>query len=915
MKNKKTLLKIFIYLCLLGYIGLTAFLIYHSSLDGSASSNASGQVGGEIADIIDQGQDKTKLKEPKSVFIKNPITEAKIGDSHTLEVEITPADSSYKSLTFTSSDSKIATVNKSGTIKFLAKGTVVISVCSTDFNKIKDDLTIEVKEIELIDFSVSLHYNDKQLEATNNIYELNQYQSYNLSFVYNPENATNKNVEYTYDETYISITNGVINALKPTTTPIEVIMAIGEYKNIIRIKVIEEILLVEPNELVISNPITEAKVGNTHTLKVSILPKDATYKSVVYKSSDTKIATVSTSGKITFKNSGTVTIYISSKDFPNVKTEMTVEVTKIQLEDFTYGIYDGETLLEPVDGIYNLKQYHSYSISTEFTPSNASLKTISYSYSTKGIVSVSKGILNALKPTEEPVKVTMKCDGIEKTFKVLVEEEIKEIIPLESLTVTKNEVVITVGQKIKLSTLGIKYTPTDVTNKTLSYTSSDEKILDIDSSNLIGKSDGNVTLTIEHTESGKKVEVKVIVNNIIKLDSENPYSIVQNYLNFENGKYIVRNGYSGNIHLNFDENSTFTTVSYSSSNTSVITVGNDGVFSPVDEGEAVITLTIDDGILEPIIYNVVFVVKNPDYTKVEGFNINNQTIELYVGDKVRLSNDPFEIVFIPEDATNKNLSYKSNDTKIVKIESAIIKAISAGTTTITVYNSECNISKEVQIIVKNIISINNDKPFTMSQEHLKYNKDKDLYTIRNGASAKLKINFNDDTTFKEVIYSSSNESVLTVGSDGIVTPKKVGKAVITVTIDDGMSEPIIYTINVEVERTPIIEDFSAFLHKVRKSIGHFGAFLVLGIMGSFGLLLMFDKKKWLFSIPLNIALGFGVAGLTEFIQTKVPGRYGCWEDVWLDFSGYMTSTAFLTLGILTVYLIIYLKNRKNRSEV
>ena len=169
MKNKKKLLKIFIYLCLLGYIGLTAFLIYHSSLDGGSSSNASGQVGGEIADIIDQGQDKTKLKEPKSVFIKNPITEAKIGDSHTLEVEITPADSSYKSLTFTSSDSNIATVNKSGTIKFLSKGTVVISVCSTDFNKIKDDLTIEVKEIELIDFSVSLFYNDKQLEAINNI--------------------------------------------------------------------------------------------------------------------------------------------------------------------------------------------------------------------------------------------------------------------------------------------------------------------------------------------------------------------------------------------------------------------------------------------------------------------------------------------------------------------------------------------------------------------------------------------------------------------------------------------------------------------------------------------------------------------------------------------------------------------------
>lgn len=915
MKNKGKFLKIFIYLCLIGYVCLTAFLVYQSSLDGKTSSGVSGNVGGGIADIIDDGQDKTKLKEPKEVFIKNPITEAKIGESYTLKVDITPIDCSYKSLSFSSSDSKVATVTSAGKIDFLSKGVVTINVWSTEFKDIKDSITIEVTEIELIDFEVNLLFNDRPLDSTSNIYKLNQYQSYNLEFAFNPVNATNKTVKYEYNETYLSINNDVINAIKPTTFPIDITMSVGEYKKTIRIEVIEELLIIQPEKLVINNPINEAKVGTTHTLKVSILPKEATYKSLVYKSSDTNIAKVSSNGKITFINPGSVTITISSKDFKNIKTKLVIEVIKIQLEDFSFEIYDEDNLLEPLDGIYNLKQYQSYTIKNTFAPTNASLKTITYSYSVMGIVSVSKGTINALSPTEEPVEIKMKCDGIEKSFMVTVSEGTKEVVELEKLNITKTSITMKVGEKVKLSSLGITYIPTNVTSKTLSYISNDEKVVDVESSNLVAKSAGNTILTIKHEQSGLEVQVSINVENIIKVDSENPYTVTQNYISYKEDKYYIRNGYSGNIFINFDETSTYTDVKFASSNTNVIIIGTDGSFSPVSEGEAIITILIDDGISKSIEYEIKIIVENPKYTKLQNFIINNEVIELKVGDKVRLSSDPFGIEFVPEDASNKNLNYKSNNSRIVQIKSSTLQAISAGSAIITIFNKESNITKEVHVNVKNIISLDSSKPFTLKQDHLKYDKESNVYTIRNGYSTKLKVNFDEESTFKNVIYSSSDESVLTVGTDGIITPKKIGKAVITITIDDGISEPVIMTINIEVERTPLIEDFSAFLYKVRKSIGHFGAFLVLGIMGSLGLLLMFDKKKWLFSIPLNMALGFGVAGLTEYIQTKVPGRYGCWDDVWLDFSGYMTSTVILTITVLVIYLVIYLKNKKNRSEV
>lgn len=907
MKNNK-LLKIFTYLCLIGYICLTAFLIYQSSLDGKASSNVSGAVGGEIADIIDDGSDNTKLIKPTGVFINNPITEAMIGDKHALEVEITPSDCSYKSLTFTTSNKKIAKVSSSGVITFVGSGEVTITVTNSDFKEIKDEITINVKEIELIDFSVSLYKDNEKIEVNNEIYKLTQYDLYNIEFKFNPENTTNKNVKYEYDEDILSISNGVINPLKETTTPTEIIMSIGEYKNIIRVSVFKKETIIEPKEIVITNPIETAKVGNTHTLKVKILPTDSTYKSLVFKSSDTKVAKVSTTGKITFVNSGTVTITVSSKDFSDVKTSITIKVSKIKLEDFSFEIYKDSTLLEPVDGVYVLDQYESYTIKNTFTPSNASLKTISYSYSTKGIVTISKGILTAKLPSTEPVTVTMKCDGVTKTFKVKVNEIDVEEVLLEELNVSKNSLEMNVGESIKISSLGITYTPTNVTNKTLTYVSSDESIVDIESSSIKAKSAGQATITIIHELSGKEIKVNIMVYNIIKLDEEKPYVITQNYLVFKDDVYYVKNGYSGNVYVNFDKSSTFTNVLYKSSDTSIINFGSDGVFSPIKAGEAILSIIIDDGISEAITYNIKIVVTEPVYTKVEDFNVNNTVINMKVGERLKLTNNPFDIEFIPNDSTNRSLAYKSNNNDIVTIESTILKALSHGTTKIVIYNEESNVTKEVTINVSNIISIDADNPYKITQKYLEV--EDDVYLIRNGYSAKLKVNFNDNSTFKEVKYSCEDEDILTIGKDGVITPKKVGKTTIIITIDDGMSEAIIYEINVKVERTPLIEDFSAFLYKVRKSIGHFGAFLVLGIMGSFGLLLLFDKKKWLFSIPLNIALGFGVAGLTEYIQTKVPGRYGCWDDVWLDFSGYMTSTVLLTIGILTVYLIVYLRNKK-----
>ena len=484
--------------------------------------------------------------------------------------------------------------------------------------------------------------------------------------------------------------------------------------------------IIVPTDVNVLNLITEAYVGDKYQIEAEVLPKDATYKSLVYESSDEDIASVSSSGLINFSNVGEVTITVSSKDYPELKAAFSVSVSKIDLDDFSISLEKDGEALEMTSEVYYLDQYEAYEIINTFEPSNASIQKIEYDYNQE-LINISNDIIVAKNPTTEPIIIKLTCDGIEK-------------------------------------------------------------------------------------------EIKVMINEIV---------------------------------------------------------------TPVVE--------------------------------LVDYNINNLSIEMSVNQSIKLSKNPFNISFIPEDATNQNLIFVSKDTNVLRIENGSLKAIGIGTANVEITSEDKNIKKEVEVRVKNIVELNEERLYDINQEYLEYNSKDNIYRIRNGYSGRINCNFTEASTYTTATFTSSDTSVLLVGNDGVFTPIKTGKVTITVTIDDGVLEPIVYTIDFEVEKTPFIEDLVSFFYMVRKGIGHFGAFLVLGILGSFGLLLMFDKKKWIFSIPLNIILGFGIAGLTEYIQTFVPGRSGNWDDVWLDFSGFMTAASIITVMILLIYFRKYIKNCKKKK--
>ena len=110
------------------------------------------------------------------------------------------------------------------------------------------------------------------------------------------------------------------------------------------------------NSIKINPTSVSLSVGDTKQLSATFTPSDVANKSVTWKSSNTSIATVNTSGLVTAKSVGTTTITATTKDGSNHSASVNISVTKKQVYP------DG---LNKVNGIWYY--YNNNKIDTSYT--------------------------------------------------------------------------------------------------------------------------------------------------------------------------------------------------------------------------------------------------------------------------------------------------------------------------------------------------------------------------------------------------------------------------------------------------------------------------------------------------------------------------------------------------------------------
>ncbi len=161
--------------------------------------------------------------------------------------------------------------------------------------------------------------------------------------------------------------------------------------------------------------------GKTQTLTATVVPQDATNKTVTWKSNKPTIATVDNKGKVTAIKKGIATITVTTTDGNKTATcKVTVKakvihVTEVKLDKTEMTKTEGET----------------EQLTATVLPDNATNKAITWSSSDKTVATVDdKGLVTAIKKGTATITVITKDGNKTATCKVTVKAKVIHVTEL-----------------------------------------------------------------------------------------------------------------------------------------------------------------------------------------------------------------------------------------------------------------------------------------------------------------------------------------------------------------------------------------------------------------------------------------------------------------------------------------------------
>ena len=395
---------------------------------------------------------------------------------------------------------------------------------------------------------------------------------------------------------------------------------------------------VEVTAVTISQPTSEMIIGETTQLQVSIVPTNATDKTVTWTSSNKSVATVSESGLVTAISEGVTSITAAAggiSAFCHITViKGFVEVSSIRLN--TSSLY--------------LVEDEQATLSATVFPEDATDKSVIWRSSDTSVASVESGIVSALKSgtatiSAESGKQSAQCIVIVKS----------NVIPVSEIILNANKLVLMEGQEDELVAT-VK--PDNATDKTVIWTSSDESVAEVDSNGRVYAIKGGATIIT--ATSGEKQAVC-----LVEVQKRIPVSSVT--LNKES--LTLEKGASETLVAEVSPyDATDKTVIWTSSNPSIASVSN-GVVKAIAGGN--VTITAKAGGLSATCDVTVIV-------SVTSIVLSKSSISLNIGDS-----ETIVAKIKPEDATNKNVSWSSNDQAVAIIDdSGTLIAKGQGTTSI-----------------------------------------------------------------------------------------------------------------------------------------------------------------------------------------------------------------------------------------
>ena len=258
---------------------------------------------------------------------------------------------------------------------------------------------------------------------------------------------------------------------------------------------------VEVTSVMLDRYSTELTVGETATLTAYVYPEDATDKAVIWTSANTAVATVA-NGVVRAVSAGTTTITAKAGEHTATCTirvnKKVVNVTGIILDKVSAELTEGETV----------------TLTATVSPDNATDKTVTWTSSDETVATVKDGVVTAI--AAGTTTITAKAGNYIAACGVTVNAK---IIHATNISLDKVSAELTEGETM---TLTATVSPDNATDKTVTWTSSDETVATVKDGVVTAIAAGKATITAKAgnyiATCGVTVKAKEIAISSIVLD-------------------------------------------------------------------------------------------------------------------------------------------------------------------------------------------------------------------------------------------------------------------------------------------------------------------------------------------------------------------------------------------------------------
>lgn len=701
-------------------------------------------------------------------------------DKIQINVTLSPSGASKSDLSWTSTNTSVATVDSNGWITGGSLGETTIIVRSTN-SSVSAQCKIIVAEqlpekINLNPSSLLILYlgkpgeNPKTVKATIQPTGVKQEYRKLIWEIADPSVASKSDSggeSCTVTGLKVGTTKLRVKAeANPVNCKAEITVDVRQWVDVSKVTV-------SPKEVTIN-------VGETYDdLTADVQPPTASEQSVTWSSNKTSVATVNRySGRVTGVAEGDaiITATSDSSQTPKPSDTCIVHVKKVPVDNITV---NPTTLrvTETKTGTFSVTITPQNATNKGFTVKSAdeSIATVSTTSASIPSGSTSRTItVTGVKSRPEPVDITVTADDGGGSKTAVCHVYVDPPVPVTELNVTPAEKTVIVGNSELISGA----VNADATNKNMTWTVSDPSIAKITSS----------TYTSCYVEGLKKGTTKVIATSdgnpaITDYCLLTVIPIALN-VNLDKTSLTLEEEQEGSLSATITPAGVaYKEIRWSIDDPSVATISGNGLSckitalpTDVPSRTATITATVVSADEDPTEYSstcLLTVTRKPNPLQDLIISPERQTVKTG-------KSFPLQWELVPSDADHDSITISSNDPGIASVEKtgeneAQVNGVSVGDTqiTVTAKNGDITYSKTCFVTVEWInvtsVSLSCDEIFMVEGETRKL--DATVFP----ANA-------EDTS---VSWNSADHSIATVDQSGLVTAVSEGTTIVTVVTNDG----------------------------------------------------------------------------------------------------------------------------------